>query len=94
MSQRWSNGLSFIVSVRFQTLVFAGAIALILTSCSDVHPDPLAGTMLATDVDSAIVQAAAIDFLENGGCNEGSGKYGIVVVDETLAPISCFSGFD
>jgi len=67
------------------------AIALVLTSCSDARPDPLAEAVRADDVDSAIVESAAIDFLNNGGCAEGSGKEGIVVVDETLASDYVFS---
>jgi hypothetical protein len=60
------------------------ALAIVLTGCSDTRPDPLAGAMRASDQDSAIVKAAALDFLEHGDCREGSGKEGIVVVDETL----------
>jgi hypothetical protein len=71
----------------------AALIALIplLSSCSDARPDPLAGALRASDVDSQIVQAAALDFLENGNCWEGSGKHGIVVIDETVSAAAVFS---
>lgn len=59
----------------------AALIALMLVSCSGTRPDPLEGAMRA---DSAIVQAAALDFLENGNCFEGTGKSGIVVLDATI----------
>lgn len=61
------------------------ALAMVMTACGDTRPDPLAGAMRASDEDSAIVQAAALDFLERGDCREGSGKDGIVVVDEILS---------
>jgi hypothetical protein len=67
------------------------ALAMVLAGCSDTRPDPLAGAMRASDEDSAIVQAAALDFLEHGDCREGSHEDAIVVVDETLGSAYVFS---
>jgi hypothetical protein len=63
----------------------------VLAGCSSVPENPLAGAMRADDMDSAIVEAAALDFLANGHCWEGTGKNGIVVLDKTASAASVFS---
>jgi len=77
--------------VRTATSILFALLPLLAASCSDTRPDPLEGAMRASDEDSAIIEAAALDFLANGDCWEGSGKDGIVVIDETLTSGYVFS---
>ena len=69
----------------FARRLLVPALIGLVSSCSLNRPDALAGAMRATDQDSAIVEAAAAEFMQSGDCWEGFAKDGIVVSARTLS---------
>jgi hypothetical protein len=81
------------VSIRTSTLraCLTGLVTGCLAACGALQSTPLTGAISADPEDTAIVEAATIDFMRSADCNEGSDSSGTIVEAKVLLPSVVFS---
>lgn len=83
----WSRS----IGKAFDLLVLSLAGAVALSACRSTEPARPEVARTATDQESTLVQAAALDFLGSGQCKERIGTHGIMVATTTTGSVAYLS---